>query len=193
MDRDPRIDESFSSANRWRREADRLREILLECDLTEELKWGKPCYTHDGKKICIIQRTKAFLALLSFKGALLKDPDNILERQGPYSRAGFRMRFARVLDVESVGQSIPAYVREAIEVEKAGIKVERASDFDYPAELIDKFEADPDFKAAFDRLIPGRRRGYVFHFSRAKQSKTRAARIERYGRKILDGRGFHDR
>ena len=193
MARNPQVDKSFGNTERWWREADELREILLDCGLTEELKWGQPCYMHQGKNICIIQRMKDFLALLFFKGALLKDPDDVLERQGPNSRAGFRMRFTGVQDVVRTAGSIRAYIHEAIEVEKAGLKVEKETDFAYPGELVDQLDADPDFKAAFDRLTPGRQRGYVLHFSGAKQSKTRAARVERYRRKILDGKGFHDR
>ena len=193
MAENPKVDKSFSNAKLWRQEADKLREFLLECDVTEELKWGKPSYAHDGKNICIIQRMKDFLALLFFKGALLKDPDDVLEVQGPKSRAGFRMLFNSVEDVGRMARSIKANVREAIEVEIAGLRAEKATDLDYPEELIDKFGEDPDFKAAFDELTPGRQRGYVLHFSGAKQSKTRVARIEKYQRKILDGKGFHDR
>ena len=193
MAKNPKLDRLFSNAGLWRREAEALREILLECGLTEELKWRSPCYTHDGKNICIIQRMQAFLALLFFKGALLKDPDNLLERQGPNSRAGYRMRFTSVQDVARVAKSIKAYIPEAIEVEKAGRKVEKATDFEYPAELIEKLDEDPDFKAAFDRLTTGRQRGYVLHFSGARQSETRMARIEKYRPQILEGKGFHDR
>ncbi|MDE3001563.1 MAG: DUF1801 domain-containing protein [Gemmatimonadota bacterium] len=189
----PEVDEVFLNATRWLQEAEALRQILLDCDLTEALKWGKPCYAHDGKNICIIQSMKDFLALLFFKGALLKDPDGLLERQGPNSRSGFRMRFTSVQEVARMAKSIKAFVNEAIEVERAGLKVERATKFDYPEELLDRFVDDPDFKTAFDRLTPGRQRGYVLHFSGARLSKTRAARIERYRRKILDGKGFHDR
>ncbi|WP_419941316.1 DUF1801 domain-containing protein [Candidatus Palauibacter sp.] len=117
----PEVDKAFSNAMRWRQEADQLREILLECGLTEELKWGNPCYAHDGRNICIIQRMKNFLALMFFKGALLRDPNGVLERQGPNSRAGFRMRFTGVQDVARKAKSIRAYTREAIEVEQAGL------------------------------------------------------------------------
>jgi uncharacterized protein YdeI (YjbR/CyaY-like superfamily) len=118
------LDKSFGNATRWRQEALELRKVLLKCDLTEELKWGKPCYTHGGKNICIIQRMSDFLALLFFKGALLKDPAKLLEVQGPNSRAGYRMRFTGVQDVARAAKTINAYAREAIEVEKAGLKVE---------------------------------------------------------------------
>jgi uncharacterized protein YdeI (YjbR/CyaY-like superfamily) len=193
MPKNPTVDKLFSNATRWRHEADKLRGILLECGLTEELKWGQPCYVYDGKNICIIQRMKDFLALLFFKGALLKDPDDVLEVQGPNSRSGYRMRFTSVQDVARIANSVKAYVSEAIEVEKAGLKVEKRTDLEYPEELIDKFVEDPNFKAAFDRLTLGRKRGYVLHFSDAKQSKTRMTRIERYRRHIIDGKGFHER
>ena len=136
---------------------------------------------------------KDFLALLFFKGALLKDPDSLLEKQGPNSRAGYRMRFNSVREIEKVAGSVKAYAREAVEVEKAGLRLEKGPDFTYPKELTDRFHEGPVFKAAFDELIPGRQRGYVLHFSSAKQSKTRAARIEKYRPRILDGKGFHDR
>ena len=193
MARNPKVDKAFGNSQRWWQETDALREILLGCGLTEELKWSKPCYTYDGRNICIIQGMKDFLALLFFKGALLKDPDRILERQGLHSRAGFRMRFTSFRDVARMAKSIKAYAREAIEVEKAGLKVGKGTDIAYPDELIDKFGEDPVFKAAFDRLTTGRQRSYVLHFCGAKQSKTRTARIENYRRRILDGKGIHDR
>ena len=189
----PEVDRWLAQAGRWRQETAALREILLECGLAEELKWRKPCYAHRGKNICIIQPMKDFLALLFFKGALLNDPAGLLERQGPNSRSGFRMRFGGIGDVAGVAESIRAYVREAIEVERAGLKVEAAAELEYPEELAARFRADPDFGAAFERLTPGRRRFYVVHFSGAKQSKTRAARIERQRERILEGKGFHDR
>ena len=193
MARNPKVDELFSNSKLWRQEADRLREILLDFGLTEELKWGSPCYADNGKNICIIQRMKGFLALMFFRGALLKDPDDVLERQGPNSRAGYWVHFTSVQDIVRTAESVKACVREAIEVERAGLRVERDTDFQYPEELIDKFDEDPGFRAAFDRLTPGRQRGYVLHFFTAKQSKTRAARIEKYRHRLLDGKGFHDR
>ena len=193
MTGNPEVESAISASTRWPEEASRLRGILLECGLTEELKWRSPCYVHGGKNICIIQEMKHFLALLFFKGALLKDPDGLLERQGPNSRSGFRMRFTGVREVNEAAESIRAYVREAIEVEEAGLAVEKRTDLQYPEELVGRFDADPDFKAAFEILTPGRQRFYVIHFSGAKKSRTRAARIEKYRQKILDGKGFHDR
>ena len=188
-----KLDKLFSNARLWREEASELREVLLECGLTEELKWRSPCYTSGGKNICIIQRMKDFLALLFFKGALLQDPDGILEVQGAYSREGYRVRFTSVQDVDRLADSVRSCVREAIAVERAGLKIDQAPDFEYPEELIDQFDRDPDFKAAFDCLTPGRRRGYILHYAAAKQSKTRAARIERSRGRIFDGKGINDR
>jgi uncharacterized protein YdeI (YjbR/CyaY-like superfamily) len=144
-----KIDERFDNAELWPREAKKLREILLKSGLTEELKWGKPCYTHNAKNICIIQRMKGFLALLLFKGALLKDPDGVLEVQGPNSRSGYRTRFNSVQDVASKANAVRACVRQAIEVERAGVKLEDKLDLTYPEELIEILNDDPDFKAAF--------------------------------------------
>lgn len=193
MNEKSKLEKSFDSARLWRQEANELRSILLRCGLTEEFKWGKPCYTHNGKNICIIQRMKGFLALLFFKGALLKDPDNVLQVQGPNSRGGYRMRFTSVRDVAKMAKSVKAFVREAIAVEKAGLKVEAASDLEYPEELVDKLAEDSELKAAFDKLTPGRKRGYVLHFSDAKQSKTRVARIGKSRPGILAGKGFQER
>lgn len=193
MARNPRIDRLLGHAEHWRDEAEALREILLDCGLTEELKWRSPCYAKGGKNVCIIQSMKDFLALLFFKGALLKDPDGLLERQGPFSNAGYRMRFTSVSDVVGAASSIRAYVREAIEVERAGRKVEKGPDLDYPGELVAALAEDRELEAAFGRLTPGRQRGYVLHFSGAKQSKTRAARIRKCRPRILAGKGFQDR
>lgn len=193
MTKNPRANKLFSNAKNWVGEAELLREILLECNLTEEVKWRSPCYTHNGKNICIIQRMAGFLSLLYFKGALLKDPDDLLEPQGPHSRVGYRMCFTNIEDVLTAAKNIKAYVQEAIEIEKAGLKVELPTDFKYPGELIAKFDADPDYRTAFNSLSPGRQRGYIMHFSDAKKSETRNARIERCRQKIFDGKGLLER
>ena len=193
MAKNPAVDELFSNATRWRHEADALREILLKCGLAENSKWGKPCYEFDDRNICIIQRMKDFLALLFFQGALLQDPDHLLEVQGPNSRSGYRMRFTSAQDVATMARSIRAYVREAIEIERLGLKVEKTADLKYPEELIARFAEDPEFEEAFERLTPGRQRAYVLHFTGARKSKTRAARIEKYRSKIIGGKGFHER
>lgn len=188
-----RLDSMFSDADNWRDEAQALRAILLDCGLTEDIKWGKPCYSHDGANICIIQRMKDFLALLFFKGALVNDPDGILAPQGANSRSGYRATFTSVDDVERMAGSLRACVRDAIEVERQGLKVEKSSEIDLPEELAFAFDDDPDFRAAFEALTPGRQRGYCLYFSDAKKAETRTARIGKYRQKILAGKGFHDR
>ncbi len=193
MTKNPKVNKLFSYAKHWEREANLLREILLECNLTEEIKWRSPCYTYNGKNICIIQRMASFLSLLFFKCVLLKDPDDLLEPQGIHSRAGYLICFTNAEDVLTAAKSIKAYVHEAIEIEQAGLKVELQIDCTYPGELIEKFDSDPDFRIAFNNLSPGRQRGYVMHFSDAKKSKTRTARIERCRQKIFDGKGLRAR
>ncbi|RFB05025.1 YdeI/OmpD-associated family protein [Parvularcula marina] len=187
------LDAAFNEATQWREEALLLRKILLEGDVREEKKWGKPCYTHDGRNIVIIQRFKDFLALLFFKGALLKDPDGLLEPQGPNSREGYRMCFRCVDEVTAAKDSIRSYLKEAIKIADAGLKVEEPGAPDLPSELIDAFDDDPDLRAAFEALTPGRQRGYCLYFSDAKQSSTRASRIEKSRDKIFAGKGIHDR
>ena len=193
MNRNPELDSEFVNADRWGHEASLLREILLDCELTEELKWRKPCYVHEGKNICIIQRMKGFLALMFFKGALLTDPDGVLEAQGPNSRSGYRMCFTSTAEVDRKARSIKACVRDAIEVEKSGKKVMASTQVEHPEELLEKFRDDPDFRDAFEQLTPGRQRGYVLHFTSAKQSETRFARIERCRPKIFAGKGYLER
>lgn len=193
MNGNTELDGIFNDARRWQAEATCLRQILLQAGLSEELKWGKPCYAHAGKNICIIQRMNDFLALLFFKGGLLKNPDGILEVQGPNSRAGYRVRFTCVQDVVKRQSSINGCIREAIAVEEAGLKMEKAKALDYPDELAEKFQENPELKAAFEGLTPGRRRGYVMHFSNARQSSTRTARIEKCLPGIMNGKGLQDR
>lgn len=188
-----KLDRQFSEAKLWREEALALRAVLLDCGLTEAMKWGKPCYGQDGANIAIIQRMKGFLALLFFKGGLLDDPDGILAPQGPNSRSGYRAVFTSVQDVERMAPSIRACVRQALEVERKGLKVETSTEIDLPEELVFAFDEDPDFRAAFEALTPGRQRGYALYFSDAKQSETRTSRIEKYRQKIFNGKGFHDR
>ena len=177
----------------WPEEMSRLRPILLNCGLTEEIKWRKPCYSHEGKNIVILQEMKEFLALMFFKGALLKDPAGVLEDQGPNSRSARRIRFTSVEDVARLADTVKAYVDEAVAIEEAGLKVDPAPEPALVAELQSRLDQDPALKAAFEALTPGRRREYNLYFSGAKQAGTRAARVERYAAKILDGRGFRDR
>ena len=193
MNGNPVLDPVFNNAKKWRAEAMSLRKVLLKAGLSEELKWGKPCYAHDGKNICIIQRMNDFLALMFFKGGLLKDPDGILEVQGPNSRAGYRIRFTCVQDVSNREASILACIRQAIAIEKAGLKMEKSKDLEYPAEQVEKFDDDAELKEAFEKLTPGRKRGYVLHFGNARQSKTKVARIEKCRPAIMLGKGLQDR
>ncbi len=177
----------------WPEEIAGLRPILLGRGLTEEIKWRKPCYSHEGRNIVILQEMKAFLALMFFKGALLKDPAGVLQDQGPNSRSARRIRFTSVEDVARLADTVEAYIEEAIAVEKAGLKVGPAPELILAAELQCRLDQDPSLKAAFEALTPGRRREYNLYFSGARQAKTREARVERYAPKILDGRGFRDR
>ncbi len=189
----PALDENFHTASLWHDEAIALREILSDCDLAEELKWGKPCYTHHGANVAIIQRMKDFLALMFFKGAALEDLDGILVEQGPNSRFAKRLEFTSVKAVQDKRRFIEAYIEEAIQLEKTGTKVDVSSELHLIDELQEKLAEDPEFSAAFDALTPGRQRGYNLHFGGAKQPATRIARINKYRQKIMDGKGFNDR
>lgn len=179
----------------WQEELKQVRRILVDTELTEEVKWSVPCYTFEDSNVAILTAYKDNCTLSFFKGALLKDPDDILVQPTKDSQAARVIRFTdvdRVLKLEAV---IKAYVAEAIEVEKAGLEVayKDTSEFDFPDELLSKFADDPAFAAAFDALTPGRQRGYLLHFSSAKQSQTRVRRIEKCMPRIFEGRGFHDR
>lgn len=187
------MDETFETADRWRDEAIALRAILLGCGLSEELKWNKPCYASEGENICIIQRMKDFLALMFFKGRLVDDPEGLLREQGSNSRSAMRLEFTTVDGIEVAGGAIRALVASAVEVERKGLKVEGGEVPDYPGELVDAFDEDQDFRAAFEDLTPGRQRGYLLHFNGAKQASTRADRIEKYRQHIFNGKGMHDR
>ncbi|MCY3675881.1 MAG: YdeI/OmpD-associated family protein [Rhodobacteraceae bacterium] len=170
-----------------------MRKILLECELEEEIKWNKPCFAHQGRNICIIQNMRDFLALLFFKGVLLNDPEKLLEVQGPNSRSDYRMRFTSPREVLAMTHWIKSFVEQSIENEKAGRKLELSTHLDYPRELLERFMSDPELKGAFDRLTPGRQRGYILYFSQAKQSTTRARRIAKYRSRIIMGKGMQDR
>ncbi len=180
-------------SEKWPQEMTDLRPTLLGCGLTEEIKWGKPCYRHQGKNIVIVQEMNEFLALMFFKGALLSDPEGVLEEQGPNSRSARRMRFTSTDDVARLTDTVRAYIDEAIHVEEAGLEVGPAPELVLVAELEERLDRDPALNAAFEALTPGRRREYNLYFSDAKQAKTRQARVEKYARKILDGKGFRDR
>ena len=179
----------------WQEEMKQLRRILLDTELSEELKWSVPCYTFQGDNILILSAFKDYCALSFFKGVLLKDPDDILIQQTKNTQATRLIRFTNVDEILAMEASLKAYIAEAIAVEKAGLKIEYkdTSQFDFPDELLSMFEDDPAFATAFEDLTPGRQRGYLLHFSSAKQSKTRVSRIEKCMPKIFEGKGFHDR
>lgn len=190
----PKVNWYFKEEAKWRKELEKLRAILLGCPVTEELKWGKPCYTCNESNVVIIQGFKEYCALLFAKGALLRDPKGILIQQTENVQAARQLRFTDVREITKMASTIKAYVKEAIEVEKAGLEVQykKTSEFKVPEELRNRFDEDRTFKKAFDALTPGRQRGYLLHFSAAKQSKTRESRIEKFLPKILEGKGLLD-
>lgn len=188
-----KVDAYIERSEKWPEEMTGLRPTLLSCGLTEEIKWGKPCYSHEGRNIVILQEMKEFLALMFFKGALLSDPDGVLEEQGPNSRSARRIRFTSVEDVTRLTPTVQALIGEAIEAEGAGLEVGPAPELVLVGELQDRLDQDPALKAAFEALTPGRQREYNLHFSDAKQATTREARVEKYAGKILEGRGLRDR
>jgi uncharacterized protein YdeI (YjbR/CyaY-like superfamily) len=178
---------------RWRAEIAELQKILSRFDVTEECKWGKPCYTTNGKNVVIVQGFKEYCALGFFQGALLKDPKKLLVQLGQ-TQAARVMKFTSAKEIAAKAATIEAYVREAVAAAKAGWKVEtKPTEFPVPEELKAKFRKDPRFKRAFAALTPGRQRGYLYHFAGAKQSATRTARIEKAMPAILEGRGFLER
>ena len=192
--KNPKVDKVLSTGTQWRKELEKLREIILECGLTEVLKWGQPCYTVDGRNIALIHGFKEYCAILFIKGVLLQDAEGILIRQTEHVQAGRHIRFTTVRDIEKLEPVIKAYLYEAIEVEKAGLKVKmkKTEDFTIPDEFQTKLDAMPALKKAFDALTPGRQRGYIFHFSQPKLSKTREARVEKSIALILAGKGLND-
>src|SRR5262245_1636153 len=179
---------------RWKAEIAAMRRVLAGLAMKEECKWGKPTYTVDGKNIVILQGFKEYFGLGFFQGALLKDPEKVLVRLGQV-QAGRVMKFTRVKDITAKAATIKAYVREAIAVEKAGLRIEKkkTSDFPVPEELTERFRRDARFKRAFEALTPGRQRSYLYHFGAAKHSATRVARIEKARPGIFAGRGFLER
>jgi len=191
----PKVDEFISKAEKWQEEFRRLRTLILDCGLTEELKWGKPCYTFDKSNIVIIQGFKEYCALMFFKGVLLMDASGILVKPGKKTQSGRQVRFTRVREIGEMEPILKAYIYEAIDVEKAGLKVnfKETSDFIIPEEFQIKLVELPGWKTALESLTPGRQRAYILYFSQAKQSKTRAARVEKYIPRILDGKGLNDR
>jgi uncharacterized protein YdeI (YjbR/CyaY-like superfamily) len=190
----PKVDGYLKRAKTWQEETKKMRKILLDCQLTEELKWGKPCYTFENKIIAVIQGFKAYFALMFFKGALLKDPHGLLVAPGKNSQSGRQLRFTTVREITEQTPILRAYISEAIAVEKAGLKVIRKKTTDYavPKEFQKKLDEIPALKKAFDALTPGRQRGYLLHFSAAKQSQTRETRVAKWTRHILAGKGLND-
>lgn len=184
----------FSKAKTWQEEYKKLRSIVLDCQLTEELKWGKPCYTFDESNIVLIHGFKDYCALLFMKGALLKDPQGILVQQTENVQAARQIRFTNLDEIIELQPILTAYIKEAVEVEKSGLEIEpkKTSEYHIPEEFQEKLEQDPALKEAFEGLTPGRQRGYLLYFSSPKQSKTRESRVEKYIPKILDGFGLND-
>lgn len=191
----PKVDGFLRSARRWREEFTALRAIVLDCGLTEELKWGKPCYTSEGKNVVLIHGFKDYCALLFMKGALLKDPKGVMIQQTDNVQSARQIRFAGVADIEKMAPTLKAYIKEAIKVEKAGLKIQKkdTTDFAMADEFRVRLDKSPALKSAFEALTPGRQRAYLLHFSGAKQSATRASRVEKCIPGILAGKGLNDR
>ena len=190
----PKVDFYFSKAKKWQEELEQLRMIVLDCQLTEELKWGVPCYTFKKKNIVLIHVFKEYCAFLFFKGALLNDPEGILVQQTKNVQAGRQIRFTNVRQIVKMMPILKAYIYEAIEVENAGLKVnfKKTKEFSIPDEFQNKLDEIPSLKTAFCALTPGRQRGYIFYFSAPKRSKTREARVEKCIKQILNGKGLDD-
>ncbi len=192
--RNRKVDGFIKKAKQWKEEYEKLREIILSFELTEDIKWMHPCYMHEGKNIVLMHGFKEYCALLFQKGVLLKDTHKILIQQTENVQAARQIRFANLQEIIELEPIIKDYIREAIEVEKAGLKVELkdTKEYEIPEELGAKFEELPALKTAFEELTPGRQRAYLLYFSGAKQSKTRVSRIEKYTPQILDGKGMND-
>ncbi|WP_034256632.1 YdeI/OmpD-associated family protein [Arenibacter latericius] len=190
----PKVDWFFDKETKWKKEYQELRRIVLDCALEEELKWGVPCYTFRKSNILLLHGFKRYCALLFHKGVLLKDPDNMLIQQTENVQSARQLRFTNWQEIIDLKPTIKAYIFEAIEVEKLGleVKMKKTSEFKIPDEFKKALNDNPNLKAAFSALTPGRQRGYLLHFSQAKQSKTRASRIEKIIPKILSGKGLND-
>jgi uncharacterized protein YdeI (YjbR/CyaY-like superfamily) len=190
----PKVDFYFNKANKWQEEIKHLRKVALECQLTEELKWGVPCYSLQKSNIVLIHVFKEYCAFLFFKGALLTDTNGILVIQTQNVQAARQIRFTNAQEILEMESVLKAYILEAIAVEKAGLKVDfkKTTEFNMPEEFLRKLEQNPALMTAFDALTPGRQRGYLLYFSAAKQSKTRDSRVEKYVPQILEGKGLDD-
>lgn len=192
---DPAVGAFIGRSTRWRSAMEALREILLECDLVETVKWGKPCYTAHGGNIAIMQPFEAHLSLMFFKGALLSDPEGILRSQGENTQAALRIEFTSVEQVRGLESVLRSYVDEAIAVEKAGTDVPKkdVQAYPVPAEFEDRLRTDSTYREAFEALTPGRQKSWLLHFSGAKRAATRERRVEQGRARIMDGKGFHER
>ena len=190
----PKVDWFFDKPTQWQEEYEKLRLICLDCGLTEDLKWGQPCYTLNNANIVLIHGFKEYCALLLFKGALLNDPNGILVQQTENVQLPRQIRFTSAEEIVKLEPVLKAYIHNAIEVEKAGLKVElkKTKDFAVPEEFQTKLDGSPLLKAAFEALTPGRQRNYLFHFSKPKLSKTREERVEKAIPLILSGKGLDD-
>ncbi|MRN53540.1 YdeI/OmpD-associated family protein [Paenibacillus monticola] len=190
----PKVDEYLGKANKWKKEYEKLRNIVLDCELTEEFKWMHPCYTFQNKNIVLIHGFKEYCALLFVKGALLHDAHGILIQQTENVQAGRQIRFTDVEEIVAMETILKAYINEAIEVEKSGVEVDfkKNTEFIIPEEFQNKFVEFPALKPAFEALTPGRQRAYILYFSAPKQSKTRTSRVEKYMQQILIGKGLND-
>jgi len=190
----PKVDFYFDKEKKWQKEIELLRVIALDCGLTEELKWGCPCYTFNESNIVLIHVFKEYCAYLFFKGALLNDADGVLIQQTENVQSARQVRFTNVQEIAKMEKTLKAYIYEAIEVERAGLKVKlkETADFKIPEEFQKKLNKNAALKKAFNALTPGRQRQYIFHFSQPKQSKTRESRVEKYIPQILDGKGLND-
>ncbi|MFP3919443.1 YdeI/OmpD-associated family protein [Lysinibacillus telephonicus] len=192
--KNPKVDEFLSKATKWKDEYEKLRNIVLDCELTEEFKWMHPCYTFKNKNIVLIHGFKEYCALLFHKGALLQDTHGILIQQTENVQAARQIRFTNVQEIVELEPILKSYIYKAIEVEKAGLDVNYKKDTEYiiPEEFQIRLDENPALKIAFEALTPGRQRAYIFHFSQPKQSKTRASRVEKCIPKILNGKGLND-
>jgi len=190
----PKVNFFFDKASKWQKEYKQLREIALDCGLNEELKWGCPCYTFEKKNIVLIHGFKEYCAYLFFKGALLKDDEQILIQQTENVQSARQVRFTSVKEIVKLEKILKPYIYEAIEVERAGLKVKlkNTSEYPIPEEFQNKLDKNNELKIAFDALTPGRQRAYLYYFSQPKQPKTRDVRIEKYIPEILKGKGLND-
>jgi len=191
----PKVDAFLGKAQKWREEFEKLRSIMLDCGLTEEFKWRVPCYTFQEKNIVLMHGFKEYCALLFVKGALLSDPKGILVQQTENTQAARQIRFTNVQEIVEMEPILRAYTYEAIEAEKAGLKVDlkETTEFTIPEEFQNKLDEIPALKTAFETLTPGRQRAYILYFSAPKQSKTRESRVEKSMQRILNGKGLNDR